>query len=81
MLEGKMTACGSLEMTTSREVGASGGVKVEGSKYVWLGSMFRGAGVADESKLSLPLSTNPLSHLLINLQEVNFLPCVGIYCS
>ena len=24
-------------------------VPVEGSKYVWLGSMFRGAGVADES--------------------------------
>ena len=39
-------------------------VPVEGSKYVWLGSMFRGAGVADES---LPLSTNPLRVFLYQM--------------
>ena len=69
-------------------------VPAEGSKHVWLGSMFRGAGVANYSNnccISRPLTTEPLSRLLHNLKVVmkhNFLPCVltvagkrrNIYC-
>ena len=55
---------------------------VDGSNHVWLGNMYRGAGVADNSNncsISLPLTTEPLSRLLHNLKAVmkhNFLPCV-----
>ena len=57
-------------------------VPVEGSKHVWLGSIFRGAAVADDSSnccISQPLTTEPLHRLLCNLKAVmkhNFLPCV-----
>ena len=56
-------------------------IPVEGSEHVWLGSMFRGAGVADGSvhcSINLPLSTKPLKQLLCYLETVmkhNFLPC------
>ena len=57
-------------------------VSVEGSKHVWIGSMFQGPGVADgdiKCSVSLPLTTEPLSRLLCYLKKVmlhNFIPCV-----
>ena len=48
-------------------------VSVEWSKHVWLGSMFRGAGVANDSNnccISQPLSNEPLRALIQNLKII-----------
>ena len=72
---------------------SSSGVRIptENSSFVWIGDVFIGPGIAsqkDECSISLPLSSDPLNHLLRKLQEVlkhNFMPCVllmasGILC-
>ena len=57
-------------------------VPMEGSKYVWLGSIFKGPGVADDSScctISRPLTTAPLRRLMCNRREAmkhTFSPCV-----
>ena len=57
-------------------------MSMEGSRYVWLGSMFKGPGVADHSSccvVTQPLTTAPLHHLICSLRAAmkhNFLPCV-----
>ena len=57
-------------------------VSMEGSQYVWLGNVFRGAGVADDSNtccIHHPLTTKPLNHLICSLKaqmKHNFFPCV-----
>lgn len=55
---------------------------VEQSKHVWIGDIYRGAGVAselDQCALQLPLTTEPLQHLLLGLKKCmkhNFFPCI-----
>ena len=57
-------------------------VPMEGSKYVWLGSIFKGPGVANDSScctISQPLTTEPLKRLMCSLREAmkhNFFPWV-----
>lgn len=53
----------------------------EGSRYVWLGHIFRGGSVAKDHPctIELPLTTDPLAKLLSSLQKCmshNFYPCV-----
>ena len=54
----------------------------EGSKYVWIGHLFDGPGVArshQQCSIELPLSADPLCDLMANLEgsmQHNFLPCV-----
>ena len=54
----------------------------EVSKYVWIGDVFDGPGVArsyQQCSIELPLSADPLCDLVANLEgsmEHNFLPCV-----
>jgi hypothetical protein len=57
-------------------------ISVEQSKHVWIGDIYRGPGVAstlDQCTIELPLSTEPLTVLLLALKESmkhNFIPCV-----
>lgn len=57
-------------------------IPLESSKYVWIGDIYKGAGVAavrDQCKISLPLSTHPLSSLVTYLETMgqhNFFPMI-----
>ena len=57
-------------------------IPVRESKYVWIGDIFEGSGVAADSQqciIELPLTTQPLKHLLKLLQvrmKHNFFPSV-----
>ena len=66
-------------------------IGIENSRYVWIGDVFTGDGVAsaaDQCRIELPLTTDPLCSLMASLQshfQHNFLPCVmtmaaGILC-
>lgn len=52
------------------------------SKFVWIGDMYSGPGVAkcdDQCSVELPLSTSPLRELLVQLKATmqhNFIPCI-----
>ena len=57
-------------------------MSMEESRYVWIGNMYKGAGIASSSlqcSIELPLTTNPLNELFTILRSCmqhNFLPCL-----
>ena len=57
-------------------------LNAEDSRYIWVGHVFNGPGIAHDSQqcnIELPLSTDPLCFLLDKLKKHtkhNFIPCV-----
>ena len=56
-------------------------IPMEMSRYVWIGHLYQGVGVAatQQCKIQLPLTTDPLKKLLMMLRdsaEHNFVPSV-----
>ena len=57
-------------------------ISMEDSKYIWIGHVFSGQGVAcdgDQCTIELPLTTDPLCTLMESLRvycKHNFMPCV-----
>lgn len=62
-------------------------VSAQDSSYIWIGHLYDGPGVArdnEECLINLPLSSDPLNHLLCQLKAVlkhNFMPCVLVMAS
>ncbi len=75
--DGTWALSGSVYISSTGEV-----MSIESSRYVWIGHMFCGAGVArdtDQCRIELPLTTDPLCALLERLKVHyghNFMPCV-----